>query len=159
MIKIMIPLNSLISQYDWTSSYFDPRLISAGHSGQRTVLDAPALDDIVSMKDVYDDKLGVNYRNFYKDYPDIKSGNISYYYDAQIGSPFIEQLFDRSRAIEKIDYVDPMGSYKPHFERDNVSAVPKLPLTWLRDSQFQRQDIMAKQMWNRNQTNALLAWK
>jgi len=51
----------------------------------------------------------------------------------------------------KEDYVDPMDSYKPHYCRASMDN--KNCLSWIRDSQFHREDLMSKQIWNRNQTN------
>jgi hypothetical protein len=147
----MYALNSLKS-LDWTSSFSDPRLISSAHSGQRLLLDAPVLNGTVKMANVYRDCTG--YASVYNSLADIGGGQISYYYDTEIGKPFIEPLFDDS-AVIKTDYIDPMGTYKPHYYRD-ATRVCGTGLSFLADTQFQRQDVLASQIWSRNQTYPLL---
>ena len=146
----MYALNSLTS-YDFLSSFDDPRLISAAHSGERLLLDAPVRNGNVSMKNVYDERsgYGMNYDNFGQ----IRGGDILYYYDSDIGIPFIDPLFENG-PFKKENYIDPMGTYKPHFYRDSNNVCGK-GLTWLRDSQYQRADIMARQNWKRNQTEPM----
>ena len=148
----MYALNSLQS-YDFTASFSDPRLISSAHSGQRLVLDAPPLDGGTPMSQVYACRPG--YRMNYSNYGDIGGGDVSYYYDASIGQPFIEPLFDNRAAFIKVDYIDPMGTLKPHYYRNANDSCGK-GLTWLEDSQRQRNDLIASQLWQRNQSDALL---
>ena len=106
------------------------------------------------MANVYRDREG--YDDVYNSLADIGGGQISYYYDSEIGVPFIKPLFDDS-AVVKVDYIDPMGTYKPHYYRDN-NAVCGMGLTWLADTQFQRENIIASQIWNRNQSYPLLSF-
>lgn len=149
----MYALNSLTG-YDYLSAFSDPRLISAAHSGQRLTLDAPVRNGTVAMATVYDDRPG--YNTNYDDFHQIRGGDILYYYDSSIGVPFIKPLFEEGRFL-KTNYIDPMGTIKPHFERpaaDNVCGKGG-GLTWLRDSQYQRADIMSRQIWNRNQTEPM----
>lgn len=163
----MYALNSLNS-YDYTASFSDPRLISSAHSGQRLLLDAPPMDGGVAMADVYACRPG--YKMNYSNYSDIGGGDVSYYYDSAIGKPFISQLFGNSsrvggdeKGFVKVNYIDPMGTLKPHYYRDESSSdksrstsSPCFALTWLEDSQRQRNDIMASQLWRRNQSDRLL---
>lgn len=148
----MYAINELPS-LDYESSYSDPRLISAGHSGQILTLDAPALNGATKMKHVYDTRPG--YELVYDSIKDIHGGQIRYYYDSQQGIPFLNQLFDQ-QAFVKRDYVDPMGTFKPHFYRVESGKTSGCGLTWLADSQFHRQDLMGLQQWKRNQTEPLL---
>jgi hypothetical protein len=147
----MYALNALHS-YDYTSSFADPRLISSAHSGQRLTLDAPVLNGQVKMANVYADRPG--FSSVYNSLADIGGGQITYYYDSEIGIPFIKPLFDDS-AVIKVDYIDPMGTYKPHYYRDSTDVIGP-GLTWLADTQFQREDILAAQQWRRNQSSPLL---
>ena len=148
----MYALNS-VNNYDFQSSFSDPRLISAAHSGHRMLLDAPVRNGDVPMKDVYSHRPG--YSMNYADYSDIGGGDIIYYYDIDIGVPFIKPLFDPS-PVSKSEYIDPMGTYKPHYYRD-PNKVCGRGLTWLQDSQYQRDDIIARQIWKRNQSDPLYA--
>jgi hypothetical protein len=93
----------------------------------------------------------------YRPYADIKDGDVKYYYDATMAHPFIPELFPThsksNMVIAKDDYYDPMGVYKPHYTIvGKVGTDPKIPL-WLQDSQFQRQDLLSRQMWRRNQNS------
>lgn len=133
-------------------SFFDPRLISSAHSGQRLILDAPVLDGSVKMNNVYRDRPGYGTR--YDSLSEIDGGNVSYYYDTKLLIPFINPLFDESSFVA-YDYIDPMGSYKPHYYRD-ANKISGPGLTWLADSQFQRENILASNLWKRNQTEPLL---
>lgn len=151
----MYALNSLNSSTDWQSSYEDPRLISAAHSGDKLLLDAPVRNGNVCMTNVYDHRPG--YSMNYANYEDIGGGDIMYYYDSSIGRPFIDPLFDKSSVL-KIDYIDPNGTYKPHYYR-NSNNVCGQGLTWLQDSQYQRDDIISSQIWNRNQSNPFFAYQ
>lgn len=143
---------NMLKSLDFTSSYSDPRLISSAHSGQRLLLDAPVLDGTVKMANVYSERPG--YKTIYNSLADIGGGNVSYYYDKDLLVPFFHPLFDAS-IVAKIDYIDPMGTYKPHYYRDSTKVYGP-GLTWLADTQFQREDILAANMWRRNQTEPLL---
>lgn len=151
----MYALNSLHSTNNYALAYADPRLISAAHSGERIRFDEPARDGSVCMKNVPDYRYG--YGPNYPSYSAIGGGDVFYYYDSDIGRPFIRPLFDADALVARVDYVDPMGSYKPHYYRQ-TDKVAGPGLTWLRDSQFQRNDIIASQIWRRNQTTPFYAF-
>lgn len=133
----------------------DPRLISSSHSGQMMFLDAIAKDGQVPMSRVYDNRYGA-YRNFYASVADIDGGDFYYYYDTELGVPFIRQLFEPSRTIQFEPYVDPNETYKPHYYRNPLNVCGR-GLTALRDSQFFRGDIMNGQIQKRNQSLPLYA--
>jgi hypothetical protein len=99
---------------------------------------------------------GLSYKTGYKPYADIKDGDVTYYYDATLAQPFIPELFSEkgsSVVVTKDDYYDPMGVYRPHYTIvGKVGCDLKLPL-WMRDSQFQRQDLLSRQVWRRNQNS------
>jgi hypothetical protein len=85
-------------------------------------------------------------------------GDILYYYDEDLSKPFINQLFREPSVVIKDMYVDPMGTYKPHYYKfpklnDNCGVIGNNCLTWIRDSQFHREDLTSKQIWNRNQND------
>lgn len=135
----------------WTST--DPRLISSAHNGQRLVLDRPPLNGKLTMPEV---ARHCGYPNVYNTYSDIHGGQIRYYYDKQLAVPFIPQLFNTSGLVVKENYIDPMDSHKPHYSRVDASSNNPCDgdgscLSWIRDSQFHREDMMAKQLWRRNQ--------
>lgn len=126
----------------------DPRLISSAHSGQRLILDNIPLNGKVQ---VWERPYITGYPGVYNSYSDIHGGQNEYYYNKQLAVPFISDLFTQPGLVMKENYVDPMGSYKPHYCRASMDT--KNCLNWIRDSQFHREDLMSKQIWNRNQTN------
>ena len=130
----------------------DPRVVSSARSGEAIEFDVPVLDGGVKMADVYLPRPG--YGSVHDSVADIVGGNVSYYYDAQIMVPFFSQLFSRPREFTRYDYIDPMGTYKPHYA-NRVETI-RHPLSWMRDSQFHRQDLLSANVWRRNQTEPLL---
>ena len=127
----------------------DPRLVSPAHSGQRLALDNIPLNGKVQ---VWETPYIAGYRAAgYNSYSDIHGGQNTYYYGKDLAVPFISELFIKPGLVVKEDYVDPMDSYKPHYCRASMDN--KNCLSWIRDSQFHREDLMSKQIWNRNQTD------
>jgi hypothetical protein len=127
----------------------DPRLVSPAHGGQRLALDNIPLNGKVQ---VWETPYITGYKaTSMNSYSDIHGGQNTYYYNKELATPFISELFIQPGLVVKEDYFDPMDSYKPHYYR--VSMDNKNCLSWIRDSQFHREDIMSKQLWNRNQTN------
>ncbi len=128
----------------------DPRLVSPAHSGQRLALDSIPLNGKVQ---VWETPYIAGYKpRGYNSYSDIKGGQNTYYYNKQLAVPFINELFIQPGLVVKENYIDPMDSYKPHYYRASMMD-NKHCLSWIRDSQFHREDMMSKQIWNRNQTN------
>jgi len=127
----------------------DPRLVSPSHGGQRLALDSIPLNGKVQVSDTPYIP-GYNAAS-YNSYTDINGGQNTYYYSKDLAVPFISQLFVQPGLVVKEDYIDPMDSYKPHYCRATMED--KNCLSWIRDSQFHREDLMSKQIWNRNQNN------
>jgi len=129
----------------------DPRLVSPAHSGQRLALDNIPLNGKVQ---IWETPYISGYRAAsYDSYSNIHGGQNTYYYNKNLAVPFIHELFVQPSVLVKEDYVDPMDSYKPHYCRVVANTDTKNCLSWIRDSQFHREDLMSKQLWNRNQTN------
>lgn len=128
----------------------DPRLISAGHSGQRLLLWEPTLSGKVCLDDA---KTG-----FYGNYSDIRAGNILYYTDDDLMKPFISYagIFPPTMSVEYEDYIDPNGIRKPHYRQLLNSRGKRLEpgcLTFVRDTNLVRSDLIASNLWRRNQQN------
>lgn len=143
----MYAINRLTSE-NYTSSFQDPRLISSAHSGQSLLLDAPVLDGQTKMSRVYDDRVTT-----YGNLADIELGNIYYYYDTNLLKPAFQPLFDNTQPV-RYAYVDPMGTTKPHYDMI-MDDKYNYKLSFLKDTQNHRQDLLSKNMWNRNQTEPL----
>lgn len=135
----------------WTSAFADPRLVSAGHSGQRLLLDAPIRrDGVRTINDLPD---GYSARP-YASYEDIRGGDISYYADTSVNVPYITPtLFDPTCRLTKREYVDPMFSCKPEY--DSPTDTCSDALSFLADTRFHRQDLMKKQLYRRNWTHPM----
>lgn len=140
----------------------DPKLCSAGHSGQRIVLDKPPTSGDLFTVDGLNPSIECSNSSStgYKDnsYINLKDGSIQYYYDVDMAIPFTHYLFDSKHRIIKETYTDPMGVCKPHYffvptQKTDTSASCFGCPVWLRDSQFHREDILSKQLAKTNQNN------
>jgi hypothetical protein len=139
----------------------DSRIFSSTHGGEVMALDRPPISSNITEKTIYTDPTFKEYGKMYGDYNDIKAGQILYYLDESIQDTLYKPLFINSANIDGIMYKDPMGSFKPQYNRTPVK-IPNLletthnnnhgELTWLRDSQETREDLLASQM-NRNNKN------
>lgn len=130
----------------------DPRLVSAGHNGVRMQLNEPPLNGNVSSQSVYKEKCG--YEPFYSSYSQMKGGQNKYYIDPSLAKPFISEIFSSGpSAVYQDMYIDPMGTTKPHYYREKLDKNSGFCLSWLRDSTNHREDLLARQLWKRNQSN------
>jgi hypothetical protein len=149
----MYALNRLDS---YTYTPYDPRWKSQ-IDGRYMHVCEPVLDSSVRMKDVYNYRPG--YKNVYNSYADIRGGQITYSIDPELARPYIPQLFEQA-AIATVgveNYVDPMGNIKPHFTRSTRYGCPtKCGLSWVSDSNEHRADMLANQLWRRNQSEPML---
>lgn len=131
----------------------DPRLISTSRNGDKLALDTIPRNGKVQFNNCRDhiNPSSIDgYKKVYNNYSDINGGDISYYYASDLANPFIPQLFTCNKS-KKLHYIDPMGSYKPYYCREPVYS--QNCLNWIKDTQFHREDLMSKQLWNRNQSN------
>ncbi len=90
---------------------------------------------------------GRNINQLYK----VDNSQIRYYVDKSIQAPFHTPVFDMPSRAALIDYVDPMGSWKPHYTFDIVQPARYSCLSFINDTSFQREDIMARQQAIHNQ--------
>ena len=147
----MYAINAL-SSYDYSSPFTDPRLTSSAHSGQTLTLDSPVLNGSVRTRDIYNHRPG--YQPVYNTLADLGGGQISYYYDTELGVPFQKPLFNEAN-VTRLNYIDPMGTLKPHYNRYPLPETG-VGLTWVTDTQNHRNEIMALNQWKRNQTEPLI---
>lgn len=155
--------NGLVDSYDCnrrspegcffaeTPNAFDaPRAI-------RTRLDKPPQISGINEKNMYSDLSLLNYKAGYnyKSYSDVNNAQITYYIDDTQSMPFFGPNFGEGcPSVCYENYIDPMGSWKPHFKYEMSKPENISRLSWINDSTFFREDLMSRQMSNINQTRS-----
>lgn len=137
----------------YTSS--DPRLISAYHNGQKLGLDVPPIDHYVGMNNVYTNPSIPNFKSFYKNYDDIKAGQIMYYTNKSLEDNLFAPVFENPSKVTGVMYKDPMGGTYPEYIRDpkikdnvlnTVNRKYRYGLSSINDENEFREDIIHLQM-------------
>ncbi len=138
----------------------DPRLVSASHSGQMLTLDRPPIETQPLLSSLSTDKTLDNYGQNYRTYNDISAGSIMYYVDKARVEPFSNPVFVTPAKTVGYLYQDPMGSITPEYNRTPLKCANHINtmrnnymggLSWIEDSQEQREDLISKQMFRINQ--------
>ncbi len=144
----------------------DPRLIDIPRSLAIT-LDRPPTDSAVKLSEVYSREDLRNYGQGYNDYTDINAGQIMYYIDKSIQDPFITPIIGDQANVNGYMYQDPMGGLKPHYYRQPFTSTDHLNtknnhysgcLSWIQDSNNQRDDLQASRIWKQNQQKWTGRW-
>jgi hypothetical protein len=144
---------------------WDPRLYSATHN-QYITFDRPPLESKIPLSEIYDKKFK-GYGQGYETYKDINAGNVLYYNNAAREDPYYSPLFSQPARVGTVVYKDPMGAMKPEYPRivDNTKLVGDdqcdnqgFCLSWMRDSQNHREDILSSQMSKINQQRWMPRW-
>jgi hypothetical protein len=146
----MIRINKLDKSY-----FQDPRSFSSD-GRMMTFGDDGVTNGKVCLNDIH--------TGYYDSYADIRAGQIAYYIDKEVQRPFPSQLFNlKNSKISYEDYIDPNGVHKPHRrimynDSDNhlPSSSPFSPssqscLSFIKDTQTFRNDILSSHMWRRHQ--------
>lgn len=128
----------------------DPLLYSQTHN-HLLELDRPPTNPDIKLKTLTTDKKLDTYGKKYKSYDNINSGFIKYYINNDSKYVYNEPLFSIESNVTGVLYTDPMGSIKPCYIRetesyDPINDVDNDELSWIRDSQYHREDILASQM-------------
>lgn len=178
-IKVLNP-NNYLSKYEPFDSVqcdcsgcdkvmyasWDPRLWSETRSEYQT-LNRPPISGSVKLKDVYNDDLR-DYGRGYGSYSDINAGQIAYYSDKSRENPYYPPLFAHPVKVDRNLYRDPMGAIKPEYPRivqdKNKATHPMFNkdlygLTFIRDTNVHREDILTGQMAQRNQQRWEPRWE
>lgn len=143
----------------------DPRLFSGTH-GDYITLDTPPMNDFVKLKDIYNENLR-NYGKNYRSYGDINAGDVTYYIDRSVASPYFTPLFSKQAQVGKVIYKDPMGAIKAEYPKvlpsENLMTQQNCDydpycLSWIKDSQSHRDDILTSIMVKRNQQKYAARW-
>lgn len=100
----------------------DPKIFNSPHN-QRLLLDQPPLVSVGTRPQGNIYEMEGNRTGFYKDYDDIKGGNIKYYTDVKIDTPgrSASNISLPIYAIPEI-MVDPMGAIKPYYQRIPINT-------------------------------------
>ena len=147
----------------------DPRLYNQG--GSWLQLDRPPLNASIKLNTLTLDKSLNRYGQSYTSYADINAGQILYYVNKNTEDAFFEPLFSKKAVSVGTMYQDPMGAMKPQYDRipikqsnpviDNKGACGETDeycLSFMRDTQFQREDMLARQMRKSNQQRYEPRW-
>lgn len=96
----------------------------------------------------------------YDSFSSIKGGNIIYHLDKRkIEDVYSNPVFSNKSLIKSTSYIDPMGSLKPEYLRVETKMSNPDSLTFLKDTNSQREEIIALQMRRRNQQMYEAKWK
>ncbi len=123
------------------------------------LLDKPALSGSVKM----DDTAYIDNRNYgarYRDYRDIKNGQITYYVDQSIEHPFYSPVYTLSSTVDKVIRKDPMDSVRTEYIKKPITSslhhVSNDQFT--RDTLSHREDLMSLQQSLYNRTKWTSHW-
>ena len=134
----------------------DNRLKNARTGNIPLVLNEPPLDFQVNPKDIYTQKCE-DWTTGYTSYENMRKGQIEYYIDQKLAPPFTAPVFQNNAQVTGRIFVDPMNGIKPTYTRiptkkrnclcTNVCRCEYLGgLSWIEDSNEQREMIIARQM-------------
>jgi len=119
-------------------------------------------ETIPTLNTIYTYPDAKNYKTkTYFDVKDIKSGYIEYFpKKRQIQDVFTKPNFVNDCQIDATLYYNPMGSIMPNYKRTLTKNNLKKPdqLTWIQDSNEQREEIMSLQMRKMNRTMYETKW-
>jgi len=153
----------------WTSQ--DARLYSAIRGEYLDLSERPT-ETKIKLKDLYIDKNLNSYGQKYRTYSDINAGQISYYIDKDLKSPYFPPNFPNSKKnpvpYNPQLYKDPMDNFKPEYlrlfpERNPITeptsnADDSYCLKDLQNTTNFREDILTCQMSKRNQNRWEPRW-
>lgn len=155
--------NDVCATEGYTS--MDPRLLNAA-GPSRLVLDRPPMNSTPKLNTLTCDSSLDKYGQNYKSYKDVNAGQIIYYIDSSREDAFYEPLFNIKAHTIGTMYQDPMGNMKPQYDRiiykdcngQKDGCEYDGCLSYLEDSQFHREDLLARQMRKRNQERYEPRW-
>jgi len=141
-----VPVHSPCDYTIGTTS-MDPRLMNSPR-GMRLILDSPPFrtKNIDPIQNLYSSQNNIH-TGFYSDYSQILGGDFIYYTDYDIAEPYGKIPYTlESKTIPKM-LVDPMGSYRPIYEKIPVFQNNRtdFPYTFDQDQVSFREDLMSLQ--------------
>lgn len=152
-----------------TYSNSDPRLYS--HAGISIQLDRPPFNPTTNLNTLTTDKSLNRYGQQYKSYADINAGQYLYYINRAREDSFFEPLFSNKAMSVGTMYQDPMGAMKPQHDLMPIKQcnpvlnnkgyrgeTDEYSLSFIRDTQLHREDILARQMRKSNEQRYEPRW-
>lgn len=150
-----------------TYSNSDARLCNAA-AGTRLQLNTPPMNSAVKLNDLYNDKTLDSYGQGYRSYADVNAGQILYYIDKSIEDVEFKPVFSKPGKVVASMYKDPMGAMKPNYDRihenychvlqDPCNVTGDVCLSFLRDTQDHRADLISRQMRQHNEQRYEPRW-
>jgi len=144
---------------------WDPRTWSATRN-QYITFETPPLDGSIKLKDIYNDNLK-GYGQNYQTYSDINAGQIVYYVDKSREDAYYRPLFNENVQVDTLVYKDPMDAMKPEYPRvtpyknpitDESCNYGEYCLSFIKDTNMFREDILASNMVKINQQRWMPRW-
>jgi hypothetical protein len=151
----------------WLAS--DPRLYNAV-SSQWMQLDSPPIESTPKLNTLITNKDLDKYGQRYRSYKDVDAGYIKYYIDRDIEDAFFKPNFPTEGTSVGVMYQDPMGSMKPQYDLiplksfgnpltdDKCDVAGDYGLSFMKDTQFHREDLNSRQMRVINQQRYSPRW-
>ena len=138
----------------------DPRLYNNAIA-QAVVLNKPPFTAETPLNEVYSDKLTDYGKTFYNTYDQINSGQIQYYVDHSLEEALFNPVFQIKSNVTSSIFKDPMGSLKPQYDRDPLTAESRniSDYSFDRDTMSFREDITIRNMAKMNQVDWSKTWK
>lgn len=159
-IKYTDPNKNKSCPFGWEGS--NPLLVDAPRA-QRLILDRPNYTGSLPVGDVEHDQIYTkelqNYGKGYTSVMDINAGNIQYYVDTSISSPYFEPLYTTPSEVTFVNVQDPMGVVKPEYNRNSFarygwdSCNQDACDSFTHDTLEFRQELSEKQSRKRNQSD------
>ena len=96
----------------------------------------------------------------YNSLNEMVGGNIYYHVNERpIKEIFSAPVFTNKSRITATRYIDPMGSFKPEYNRTQYENNNVGQLTWIQDSCEWREDLISRQQRKNNQSEYDPKWK
>ena len=110
-----------------------------------------------------------DWKTGYSNYKDINKGQITYYVDHEIAQPFTHPIFENTAAVMGYVNVTPMNTMNAEYERRPLKCRNCLEtnmcrcdylggLSWIEDSNEHREDLISRQLWDRNKNKWQARW-
>ena len=146
----------------------DPRLYNAA-AVTWLQLDRPPRNSSIKLNTLNTDKSLDNYGQGYKSYKDVNAGDILYYIGKDREDAFYQPIFSNNATTVGTLYKDPMGGMLPQYTRipdkkfnpvlgDTCDVSGNDCLSFLKDSQIHREDIISHQMSTINKQRYAPRW-